>query len=84
MLTAALTRPDMDIVAVDHALDSANALSAQLAKMAGVAGLVITTGRVSVGEEGHIKPTLLAMGAEIIFSGIAIKPGKPVSLVTGG
>lgn len=79
MLTAALTRPDIDIVAVEHGLDSADALSAQLAEMAGVADLVITTGGVSVGEEDHIKPTLLAMGAEIIFSGIAIKPGKPVS-----
>lgn len=79
MLTAALTRPDIDIIAVEHGLDSADTLSAQLAEMAGVADLVITTGGVSVGEEDHIKPTLLAMGAEIIFSGIAIKPGKPVS-----
>lgn len=79
MLTAALTRPDIDLVAVEHGLDSADALFLQTTEMANVADLVITTGGISVGEEDHIKPTLSAMGAEIIFSGVAIKPGKPVS-----
>ena len=41
--------------------------------------LLITTGGISVGEEDHVKPALTAMGAEIIFSGVAIKPGKPIS-----
>jgi molybdopterin molybdotransferase len=32
-----------------------------------------------VGEEDHVKPVVLALGGEIAFSGVAIKPGKPVS-----
>lgn len=79
MLTAALTRPDIDLIAVEHGLDSKDGLFLQIAEMANIADLVITTGGISVGEEDHIKPTLLAMGAEVIFSGVAIKPGKPVS-----
>lgn len=46
---------------------------------ANVVDLLITTGDISVGEEDHVKPTLQAMGADIAFSGVAIKPGKPVS-----
>jgi molybdopterin molybdotransferase len=79
MLTAALARPDIETVAVEQGLDSHDGLFLQLAEMADVADLVITTGGISVGEEDHVKPVLQAMGGEIIFSGVAIKPGKPVS-----
>lgn len=79
MLTAALTRPDIDLVAVEQGLDSPDGLFLQIAEMAAVADLVITTGGISVGEEDHVKPALLALGGEIVFSGVAIKPGKPVS-----
>ncbi|SEO17488.1 MoeA C-terminal region (domain IV) [Gemmobacter aquatilis] len=79
MLTAALTRPDIDLVAVEHGLGSPDGLFLQLAELANVADLVITTGGLSVGEEDHIKPALLAMAGEIVFSGVSIKPGKPVS-----
>ena len=79
MLAAALTRPDIDLVAFEHGVDSAEGLLLQIARMAGGADLVITTGGISVGEEDHVKPALLAMGADIHFSGVAIKPGKPVS-----
>lgn len=79
MLVAALTRPGIDLVAVENGLDSRDGLFLQLAEMAATADLVITTGGISVGEEDHVKPTLAAMGGEIVFSGLAIKPGKPVS-----
>jgi molybdopterin molybdotransferase len=79
MLTAALTRPDIDLVAVEQGLDSPDGLFLQVAELARAADLVITTGGISVGEEDHVKPALKAMGAEIVFSGVAIKPGKPVS-----
>ena len=79
MLRAALTRPDIDLVSVEKGLDSRDGLFLQLAELAESADLVITTGGISVGEEDHVKPALTAMGADIIFSGVAIKPGKPVS-----
>jgi molybdopterin molybdotransferase len=79
MLRAALMRPDIDLVAVETGLDSRDGLFLQIAELAEIADLLITTGGISVGEEDHVKPALTAMGADIIFSGVAIKPGKPVS-----
>jgi len=79
MLTAVLTQPHLDLVAVEQGLDSRDGLFLQIAEMAAIADLVITTGDMSVGEEDHVKPALLALGGEIYFSGVAIKPGKPVS-----
>jgi molybdopterin molybdotransferase len=79
MLTALLTQPHLDLVAVEQGLDSRDGLFLQLAEMAACADLVITTGGISVGEEDHVKPALLALGGDIHFSGVAIKPGKPVS-----
>ncbi|MDP3194293.1 gephyrin-like molybdotransferase Glp [Tabrizicola sp.] len=79
MLRAALTRPDIELVAVETGLDSRDGLFLQIAELTEMADLLITTGGISVGEEDHVKPALTAMGAEIIFSGVAIKPGKPIS-----
>lgn len=79
MLSAALTQPHLDLVAVEQGLDSRDGLFLQLAEMAACADLVVTTGGISVGEEDHVKPALLALGGDIHFSGVAIKPGKPVS-----
>lgn len=39
--------------------------------------LVITTGGVSVGQKDLTEEALLSIGAEILFHGIAIKPGMP-------
>lgn len=79
MLTAELTQPGIDLVAVEQGFDSRHGLIFQLAKLAGIADLVITTGGISAGEEDHVKPALHALGGEILFSGVAVKPGKPVS-----
>lgn len=79
MLTGILTQPQIDIVAVERGIDSRDGLFLQIAELAANADLVITTGGISVGEEDHIKPALLALGGDIQFSGVAIKPGKPVS-----
>jgi molybdopterin molybdotransferase len=79
MLTALVTQPHIDLVAVEQGMDSRDGLFLQLAEMAAGADLVVTTGGISVGEEDHVKPALLALGGDIHFSGVAIKPGKPVS-----
>ncbi len=79
MLTGVLTQPHLDLVAVEQGADSHDGLFLQIAEMAAVADLVITTGGISVGEEDHVRPVLLALGGDIHFSGVAIKPGKPVS-----
>lgn len=46
----------------------------------GEADLVIVTGGASVGERDFAKPMFAAHGLELVFSKVAIKPGKPVWL----
>lgn len=41
------------------------------------ADLLITTGGASVGERDLVKSLLAELGAEIRFSGVALRPGKP-------
>ena len=79
MLCSELLRPDADLVKVTQGVDDRSELRRCLADMAETVDLIITTGGISVGEEDHVKPVLEALGAEIHFSGVAIKPGKPVS-----
>ena len=79
MLTASLVAAGVDFVASAQGADSLEGLTRQLDEMAAQADLVITTGGISVGEEDHVKPAFAALGGETLFSGVAIKPGKPVS-----
>ena len=44
------------------------------------ADLIVTSGGVSVGEADYTKEAFKAMGMEILFSKIDIKPGKPTTL----
>ena len=79
MLCAALASRNIDLVHVGQVADDRTALEDNLAKLVGRVDLLVTTGGVSVGEEDHVKPALCALGGEVQFSGVAIKPGKPVS-----
>jgi len=80
MLKASLAAADVDVVASAHGADNLVGLVRQLGDMVANADLVITTGGISVGEEDHVKPAVTALGGEALFSGVAIKPGKPVSI----
>ncbi len=80
MLTASLAAAGVEIVALAHGADDLSSLVRQLGDLAAQADLVITTGGISVGEEDHVKPTVTALGGKVLFSGVAIKPGKPVSV----
>lgn len=79
MLCAALSTPDIELVSVQIADDTLAALRAQLGSLSKQVDLIITTGGISVGEEDHVKPALSGLSAKIAFSGVALKPGKPVS-----
>ena len=80
MLSASLASPALAITTTAHGADDKAALVRQLGRMAAQADLVITTGGISVGEEDHVKPAVMALGGQMLFSGVAIKPGKPVSV----
>lgn len=79
LLTAILS--DLaDIAFVYHVPDSFDAMVNTLKTAAQDVDLVITSGGVSVGDRDHVKPALTLLGAETAVSGVAIKPGKPITL----
>jgi molybdopterin molybdotransferase len=79
MLSALMRRPAIDLISAGRAADDRTGLTAQLAGLAARCDLIVTTGGISVGEEDHVRPALAGLGARVFFSGVAIKPGKPVS-----
>lgn len=80
MIQASLPELAQLDIKVSGARDDEDSLEAKLSDYLAQADLVITTGGISVGEADLVKPTMQALGVAEIFSGVAIKPGKPVSL----
>lgn len=80
MLAAELSRPDADLVDLLHVPDRFHRVKAALAQLSSRVDLIVTTGGVSVGAADFVLPALESLGASTIFSGVAMKPGKPVSL----
>lgn len=64
------TVPD-DVEAFQRALSRALSAGAQI---------VLSTGAVSMGRYDFVPPTLAALGAEILFHKVAMRPGKPLLL----
>jgi molybdopterin molybdotransferase len=58
--------------------DSLDVTRAALRQAAARTDLILTSGGVSVGEEDHVRPAVLAEGALDLWK-IAIKPGKPLA-----
>lgn len=80
MLAAGLSGPTVMLVAVERSADNRDGLARQIAELAACADLVVTSGGLSVGEEDHVRAAFGAAGGAMLFSGVAIKPGKPVSV----
>lgn len=57
--------------------DEEKKLRESIEEAAEQADLIITTGGVSVGEKDIVKQVLAAMGANIVFDRIKVKPGSP-------
>lgn len=60
--------------------DELKAMEAEAAKAVAGGDLIIVTGGASVGEKDFAKTMFEPLGLELIFSKVAIKPGKPVWL----
>lgn len=60
--------------------DSLELLASIAAEAIGSADLVVVTGGASVGDRDFAKPMFEALGLELLFTKVAIKPGKPVWL----
>lgn len=80
MLRSLLSRPEVDLQDVIRVKDSLESIRAALQSAAAEADFLVTTGGVSVGDEDHLYGAFQAAGGEVIFAGVAIKPGKPVTL----
>lgn len=64
--------------------DDPDKMQAVAAQSVAQADVVVITGGASVGEKDFSKGAFAALGAEMIFSKVAIKPGKPVWLARVG
>ena len=64
--------------------DDLPAMEHVAAEAVGKADLVVVTGGASVGEKDFAKTMFAPLGLELIFSKVAIKPGKPVWLGRAG
>jgi molybdopterin molybdotransferase len=60
--------------------DELPAMETAAAEALEVADLVVVTGGASVGERDHAKAMFAPAGLELLFSKVAVKPGKPVWL----
>jgi molybdopterin molybdotransferase len=73
-----------DIVGSARLPDRIDAMERAAADALAVADLVVVTGGASVGEKDFAKAMFAPAGLELIFSKLAIKPGKPVWLGRAG
>lgn len=80
MLCAMIASERAEITGVHHVADDLAAVVAALDGLEGSVDLIVTSGGVSVGDRDHVKPALHALGAQVAVNGVAIKPGKPVTL----
>jgi molybdopterin molybdotransferase len=64
--------------------DSPDALSAALKAALASADVVLLTGGVSAGDFDYVPGCLASMGADVLFHGVAVKPGKPVLFARRG
>ena len=64
--------------------DDADATRAAIAASLGSADVTVICGGVSVGAHDHVRPALRALGAEEVFWGLALKPGRPAWFGTTG
>ena len=77
MLAARLRAMGIEPVLLGNAGDTRRALDEKLA--AGLAhDLLIVTGGVSVGDYDLVADRLAGLGVEILFHGVAMRPGKPI------
>jgi molybdopterin molybdotransferase len=58
--------------------DDRDAITAAAAQALSEADVLVVTGGASVGEKDFAKAALAGLGLELLFSKVAIKPGKPV------
>lgn len=79
MLQAHLADPKVEIIEVIRLSDSRDNLSRALGRLARTSDILIVSGSASVGEEDHLHAAIKGAGGAVAISGVAMKPGKPVT-----
>lgn len=64
--------------------DRRDDIQAALAQAANAHDAIISTAGTSAGDEDHVRAAILGAGGHILVSGVAIKPGKPVTIARIG
>jgi molybdopterin molybdotransferase len=77
-LTGLLRMLGCDVEDLGIVPDTLDATRAALRQAAAKSDLILTSGGVSVGEEDHVKPAVMAEGRLDLWK-IAIKPGRPLA-----
>nr|WP_299775898.1 molybdopterin molybdotransferase MoeA [uncultured Tateyamaria sp.] len=80
MMQSLLSRPDVNLHDSVRAQDNVADICCAMQSAAARADLIVTTGGVSVGDEDHLHAAAQAAGGDVVFAGVAIKPGKPITL----
>ncbi len=83
-LLAALVHQAGGAPTCERVSDRPGALDAVLASAGPRFDVIITIGGAAEGEHDHVASALRELGAETIFRGVSIKPGKPVALARLG
>lgn len=78
MLAAAIAAEDVEVTVSRHEGDALGPLKARLSCLSETADVIVTSGGVSAGAADLVRPAIASLGGETVFSGVAIKPGKPV------
>ncbi|MBR1689594.1 MAG: molybdopterin molybdotransferase MoeA [Oscillibacter sp.] len=76
-LASRLTQLGADAALIRHAGDDRQEIADALLSAAEAADAIFTTGGVSVGERDLLPEALSRLGAQVVFHGVAMKPGMP-------
>lgn len=78
-LSARLRAAGAELVHIETVPDDADAFTLALQRALGAgAGIVLSTGAVSMGRYDFVPPTLQSLGAAILFHTLRMRPGKPL------
>ncbi len=83
-LVGLVERAGATTVARERVSDDAESTRAAIGDALERADVVVVSGGVSVGPHDHVKGALRALGAEEVFWGVNLRPGKPVWFGTRG
>lgn len=84
LLTAALSLPWVTMLPPLVLPDDPGIIADAFGALARCADLIVTTGGLSVGDEDHLRHAVKKAGGRVSLSGVAMKPGKPLSFGRAG